>query len=318
MLALGEPMDADLLGDLALPEALDGLEAAGLVAVQREGRRADARLAHPLYGEVLRATVRPIAARARRRLADALSARGLDRGDDVLRVATWRLEAGQAVAPSCSGWRPSTRWISATTCWPADWPRNGSAAGGGTRARLAAGAALAGQRLPEEAEEVLAPLAAAASDDEEIALVAMARAANLMMGLGRPERSAEVLRRASESIADDGWRDRVAAHRACLLLFLAPCEEVVQAASAPLRALRRRPPGGRGVPACRGARHGAGRAARAGPGAGGSRRAGRPPLPLRASRPGRTTCCWRAAGRCSCPGASPMRRSSPSAAGPRR
>ncbi len=234
-LALGEPMDADLLGDLAVPEALDGLEAAGLVAVQREGRRADARLAHPLYGEVLRATVRPIAARAaRRRLADALTARGLERGDDVLRVATWRLEAGQAVAPELLGLATQHALDLGDHLLAGRLAEEWIAAGGGIRARLAAGAALAGQRLPEEAEEVLAPLAASASDDEEIALVAMARAANLMMGLGHPERSAEVLRRASETIADDGWRDRVAAHRACLLLFLAPCEEVVQAASAPL------------------------------------------------------------------------------------
>ncbi|MDX6554882.1 MAG: hypothetical protein QOD86_1077, partial [Miltoncostaeaceae bacterium] len=234
-LALGEPMDADLLGDLAVPEALDGLEAAGLVAVHREGRRANARLAHPLYGEVLRATVRPIAARAaHRRLADALTARGLERSDDVLRVATWRLEAGQAVAPELLGLAAQHALDLSDHLLAARLAEEWIAAGGGLRARLAAGAALAGQRLSEEAEEVLGPLAASAADDEEIALVALARAANLMMGLGRPERSAEVLRKAGEAIAGELWRDRVASFRACLLIFIAPCDEVVQAASEPL------------------------------------------------------------------------------------
>ena len=63
-------------------------------------RRALARLAHPLYGEVLRAALPLSRARSvAERLAADFGARALRRRDDLLRVGAWQLEAGVATNP---------------------------------------------------------------------------------------------------------------------------------------------------------------------------------------------------------------------------
>ena len=57
-------------------------------------------LAHPLYGEAVRATM-PVLRRRRTcgAVADVVEASGMSRPGDVVRVATWRLDAGQRVDP---------------------------------------------------------------------------------------------------------------------------------------------------------------------------------------------------------------------------
>ena len=57
-------------------------------------------VAHPLYGEAVRAAM-PALRRRRvlRIVADAVEAAGMRRPDDLVRVATWRLDAGQPVDP---------------------------------------------------------------------------------------------------------------------------------------------------------------------------------------------------------------------------
>ena len=78
---------------------LERLEASGLISVVTSGRRSDVRLAHPLYGEVLRGGLPPL--RLRRihsELADAVEAHGARRREDVLKVALWRVASGGEVS----------------------------------------------------------------------------------------------------------------------------------------------------------------------------------------------------------------------------
>ena len=80
------------------PANLEWLEASGLVVVVRSGRRTAVRLAHPLYGEVLRAGLPPL--RLRRiqiELADTVEAHGARRREDVLQTALWRVASGGEV-----------------------------------------------------------------------------------------------------------------------------------------------------------------------------------------------------------------------------
>lgn len=77
---------------------LEALEADRLVTVVTSGRRTAVRLAHPLYGEVLRA--RLPALRRRRiyaELADIVESHGARRREDVVRVALWRVDSGGQV-----------------------------------------------------------------------------------------------------------------------------------------------------------------------------------------------------------------------------
>ncbi|WP_439658467.1 LuxR C-terminal-related transcriptional regulator [Lentzea sp. HUAS TT2] len=92
LVACGEPLP---LGLVERDAGLDAAEEAGLLCVEQVGRRTVVRLEHPIYGEVLRANMRPIRAREIHRvLAERLAATGLRRRDDVLRFATWQLVAG--------------------------------------------------------------------------------------------------------------------------------------------------------------------------------------------------------------------------------
>src|SRR6266566_3491718 len=97
LVALAEPIGAQLPETLAKPEVLTAADRKGLLTTDGAGRRVQVRLAHPLYAEAIRARVSALRARAvYRQLAEAVEAAGARRLDDRLRVATWRLETGVA------------------------------------------------------------------------------------------------------------------------------------------------------------------------------------------------------------------------------
>ncbi|MFF3411171.1 LuxR C-terminal-related transcriptional regulator [Streptomyces sp. NPDC002742] len=94
LLALCAPVPLVDLDGTAPLEVLASLEAAGLITVAQDGRRTQVSLAHPLYGQVLRAKVPAL--RSRRillRQTERTLARGRRRADDALRMAVWQLTA---------------------------------------------------------------------------------------------------------------------------------------------------------------------------------------------------------------------------------
>jgi DNA-binding CsgD family transcriptional regulator len=94
LVALAEPADAALLERLIPAELREALDRERLLSAV--AGPAGLGLAHPLYGEALRATVPPLRAREhRRRLAEAA-----EPADDPIRIAVWRLDAGLPVAPA--------------------------------------------------------------------------------------------------------------------------------------------------------------------------------------------------------------------------
>ncbi|HEX2299760.1 MAG TPA: hypothetical protein VHH34_14810, partial [Pseudonocardiaceae bacterium] len=100
IVAFGEPIGADVLTSLAERRTVEALESRNLLLGRQEHRRVDVRLAHPLYGEVLRAGCPPQrAAAVRCALADAVEATGARRRDDWLRIVTWRLDAHAPLRP---------------------------------------------------------------------------------------------------------------------------------------------------------------------------------------------------------------------------
>jgi DNA-binding CsgD family transcriptional regulator len=98
--ALGEPIGVELL--IAATDAADveRAEDRGLIRVVEDDRRANVRLAHPLYGEVVRRRC-PVmrTRRLKAQLADLIEEAGARRRDDLLRVAVWRLDSGTAQDP---------------------------------------------------------------------------------------------------------------------------------------------------------------------------------------------------------------------------
>ena len=99
LLALGEPLELDTATEITGLEPVRALEEKGLVHVVLSAKptgRTEVRLAHPLYGEVVRAgTPNLRGLELRRQLAGAVRARGLDRPGDALRVAAWLDDANE-------------------------------------------------------------------------------------------------------------------------------------------------------------------------------------------------------------------------------
>lgn len=101
LLAVCEPLSLADTEAVAAPHTVADLEQAGLIRVAQDRRRTSVSLAHPLYGEVLRAGL-PVLRRRALLLEQAArtEARGARRRGDPLWIATWRLDATGTADPA--------------------------------------------------------------------------------------------------------------------------------------------------------------------------------------------------------------------------
>jgi DNA-binding CsgD family transcriptional regulator/cell division inhibitor SulA len=211
LVSYGEPIGADLLISLADRHTVEAVESRNLLWTRYEGRRVDVRLAHPLYGEVLRAGCSPPRAAALRcALADAIEATGANRRDDQLRIATWRLDAAAPL-------RPDPLLGAARRAFALlDFPLAERLAR--TAAQVGADPVAVGWVLwrvlflshrVAETEEVMARLAEAPMSDRERGEYAIGRSYNLFWGLHRVDEAFLLLRSTREVVADPAWRDEI-------------------------------------------------------------------------------------------------------------
>jgi class 3 adenylate cyclase/DNA-binding CsgD family transcriptional regulator len=217
-LALGEPLEVDLLQIVETDIDLEALERRGLVRIEQDGRRLTARLAHPLYGEVLRARLSLLRSRAvARALADALTAVGARRRQDTLRLAVWSLEGGGSL-------QPDLMYSAASTARQRyDFPlaerlaRAAVRAGAGFEASLLLAQTCWLQGRAEEAEQQLGALAAAATTDPQRGLLATTRIGVLDWALKQMDAALRVAEEAEAAIKDASCRDQITAERARIL-----------------------------------------------------------------------------------------------------
>ncbi|WP_433271618.1 LuxR C-terminal-related transcriptional regulator [Actinosynnema sp. CS-041913] len=165
LLAFGEPLDVGLFA----AADLESLSDAGLVTLS-DG----VRLAHPLYGEALRAGCSTVRAHNhQRRLATLL--------DDPMRVAVLRLESGTADDPDLLLTAARRACATLDVGLAERLARAAWAVGGGPPAGRLLAQILGFTDRPEEAEAVHAMISSADDPPELVA----ARAMNLRWGLGR-------------------------------------------------------------------------------------------------------------------------------------
>jgi DNA-binding CsgD family transcriptional regulator len=219
LVALAEPIGRPLAAKLTGPEPLDALERAGLITVDINGLRHNLRLAHPLFGE---AATQDLATTDRQaltaQLADTLRDTGMRRLDDIVRVADWRLTAGDIGGPelmlsaarrslALHDLRSVVRFASA-----------GRAVGGGPTAAFLLGYAQARTGEFAEAERNLAAgMAAADLPPQLAAMIGIARSDNLFSGIGDWPAADEVIQQTVTRLAESPYRTEVCAHRARLL-----------------------------------------------------------------------------------------------------
>ncbi|WP_204076743.1 LuxR C-terminal-related transcriptional regulator [Planotetraspora phitsanulokensis] len=199
--AYGEPLAAGLLAGLAPMETVRGLEDRQLVTVSPEDL--SVRLAHPLYGEVIRAGCGELRTReVLSRLADAVEAAGSDSGEDALRVAVWRLDSATADDPAPLMRACRTARSRRDLELAVRLGRAALAAGGGVPAGVLLASVLTYSDRYDETEAVLLGLAAEPMDDMTRADFARVHALNLVWGYGRGEEACEVLESAAAAMTE--------------------------------------------------------------------------------------------------------------------
>jgi ATP/maltotriose-dependent transcriptional regulator MalT len=203
---------------------LERLEHGGLITVTIDDRRHRLTLAHPMYGEVLRAGMPKL---RRRRLlvehAERIEAFGARRREDPLCIATWRLDAtGTADARLLLGAAQLARYShdlpQVERLARAALAEQLSAPDRDT-ARLLLGEALHDSGSFDEAEEVLATAVAESTDERTRARMTAVRGRNLTWGLLRPTDALGNVRELRATTTDQAVLDELVAHEADILVM---------------------------------------------------------------------------------------------------
>jgi DNA-binding CsgD family transcriptional regulator/tetratricopeptide (TPR) repeat protein len=220
LVALGDPLGLGLLTDLVPGDAVEQLERRGLLDATPGRNGLEVRLAHPLYGEAVRARLNPVRrARLCRALADAVEQEGSKRPRDLLRVAVWRLDGGGDGHPDTSLEAARAAFRSADYVLASRLARYALDNGGGPEAALALGEALDFEGRAQEAEDVLAEAWAVPTTDQIRTSMAVRRASNLFRALGRAEEADQVVLDALDVVSDGPSRRQLEALRADHLLL---------------------------------------------------------------------------------------------------
>jgi DNA-binding CsgD family transcriptional regulator len=230
VVAIAETPSLDLLATLVDVATLEAVERRGLVEEWSHGRRIRVRLTHPLYAELLRAQTPAARARdLRGRLADAVEAMGAYRSEDVLRVATWRLDAGAVQRPGPLV--TASRQASAAFDFALGERLAHAAvqAGAGFEGEHALADAMIGRGAFAEAEALLARTEC--DTDTQRVGCAVSRANNLYWHLGMADLAVATLHDAETAAAPGAARDQLGAARATLLLFEGETERAIALAS---------------------------------------------------------------------------------------
>jgi DNA-binding CsgD family transcriptional regulator len=227
--AWGEPLAGSALERLVDHDAVQAAERSGLLTLERSGRRVLARLAHPLHGEVLRATLPMSRARTiAGQLAAVVGAGALRRRDDLLRVGAWQLEAGAATRPGLlleAARQAAARFDLELAERLA---RAAVDAGGGPTAVRLLAETLEWQGRHAEAVAVMDDESPTQGSGAERARWASIRAGNLYWGLEQTTEAEQVLQQAA--LVEDGGEDAIAM-LAWILLFDGRLREAVAVAS---------------------------------------------------------------------------------------
>jgi DNA-binding CsgD family transcriptional regulator len=217
--ALGEPLPLEFLTARLDRHAIVSAEQSGLVAFDREGEATTVRLAHPLYGEVLRTTLPPLVAQQHfRDLATVGQAAGWNESEP-LRIATWLLEGGGVPEDGSVFEVAAKRALASRDARLADrLARLAVDSGAGAGASLTRAAALIPLERWDDAEVVLRQLLDDPAD--ELTSVHAARMQSLVLfhGRGEPVRARAVLTAASNRMSEP-YRSWLRAQEASLASF---------------------------------------------------------------------------------------------------
>jgi tetratricopeptide (TPR) repeat protein len=212
---------------LGLAPHLDALDRAGVERVEAQAAPPVVRLAHPLFGEVVRASVTPLRAAS---IARAHAAALVETGGDLLRLAIAQVEGHVAADPACLLAATTRARALADHALATRLARAAVGAGGGGRAVVALAEWLFWELRHEELLAMLAedPLADAAPAERIAAEIH--RASSLYCGLGRDDEAIAALRRAAALAPDEPVADEAAGQCAFVLTNAGRPREAIEMA----------------------------------------------------------------------------------------
>ena len=223
LLALGEPLRLSELIALTGRDPLASTEARGLINIDGGSPVSEVMLAHPLYSETIRASLPTLRARdARLQLAATLEGRLDPQPQDGLRIARWRLDAGEPIATALLVDAARAANLAGDPNLGAELATQAMGAGAGIQAALLLARAHTIQNQFDEAETVLAA-AEPGIDTQAMALDYLEQQSEVLYwGLKRPERLRELLMRAEAWWPDREWQGRLVPLRLRIASFEGP------------------------------------------------------------------------------------------------
>jgi DNA-binding CsgD family transcriptional regulator len=222
LVAFGEPLDRRVAEKMRGAVAVEALAQGGLIVVDAD----TVRLAHPLYGEVVRhGAATPTVVRVSAELARAHPDELPDAAAELRRIV-WHVDAGHPLDAAVL-LRASVRAQVHDLELAARLARAAIAAGGGTDATLRLADLLTNSRKHDEADALLADLARSDVDDRTRVAIAGIRATTFLWLRGRAADALAVVDAAVDSLTDPSLARELVALRLQALLLEGRVREII-------------------------------------------------------------------------------------------
>jgi DNA-binding NarL/FixJ family response regulator len=223
LLALGEPLSLEEAASLMGTQTLGELEAHRLAVVESTAAGSGvARVAQPLYGELISAQMPVSWARAHRaRLAEIVAARPERSPTDAVRIAQWLTDAGEPV-PADTLLEAAQAANLAGGESGAHFAQRAIEAGAGAEANVVLAAAHTVHGRAAEAEATLAEVEGKIEDRTLALAYLRQRTTGLQWGLSRTHEAVELLDRAIAWWQDDQWHQHIGILRLQFVALMEP------------------------------------------------------------------------------------------------
>jgi DNA-binding CsgD family transcriptional regulator len=230
LIAAAEPIELAIVERVDKTDVFPSLTRMGVIELET-GPSPLVRPSHPLYAEEIRAATPAY----RRRviyamLAEALEQTGAIEGDDLLRLATWRMESGEGHDPDLFV-SAARRARSRFDYELAERLARAALGSEGIGAELELAEALIGLGRFAVADDLLEMLEDGDVTHADLARLAITRSSNLFWHLGRGPDAALILERTGSVIDDPALRGDLEAARVAFLVFGGQTAEAIELAS---------------------------------------------------------------------------------------
>lgn len=204
-LSLCEPLNLDVLAEVAGEESVEQAEIDGLVRIEREGRELNVGFHHPLFGEVIRRRLGFASSRRLRgNLVQALRERPMTTPLDRIRLAELALESDtSAVDLGLLSAAAGDALNLAQTPMGERFARAAIEEGGGPAEAELLSRALMWQGHPSAAEDILAHIDVTGLDAPLRLRIGLQRVGNMFWVMNQAERAGQILQQVRADVDDE-------------------------------------------------------------------------------------------------------------------